>query len=64
MDQARSLPTGTVTVLLADVVSSSPLWQTGTERTAEVFARLNALVEGTPAIQGNVRVAWEERHDI
>jgi predicted ATPase/class 3 adenylate cyclase/DNA-binding CsgD family transcriptional regulator len=49
------LPTGTVTLLLADVEGSTRLWDTQPEEMTSALARLNAAVDGFVAVHGGVR---------
>ncbi|MDT5081911.1 MAG: hypothetical protein QOJ80_6548 [Mycobacterium sp.] len=49
------LPTGTVTLLLADVEGSTRLWEADSERMAEHIARLNRTVSELIALHGGVR---------
>ena len=49
------LPTGTVTLLLADVEGSTRLWQTQPEQMTAAIARLDRTVSGIIAAHGGVR---------
>jgi predicted ATPase/class 3 adenylate cyclase/DNA-binding CsgD family transcriptional regulator len=49
------LPTGTVTLLLADVEGSTRLWETQPEVMTAAVARLNQTVSGVVAAHGGVR---------
>jgi predicted ATPase/class 3 adenylate cyclase len=49
------LPTGTVTLLLADVEGSTRLWETQPDEMAAAIARLNQTVSDTIAAHGGVR---------
>ena len=49
------LPTGTVTLLLADVEGSTRLWETQPEEMTAAFARLNQTVSEVIAAHGGVR---------
>ncbi|OBK95942.1 transcriptional regulator [Mycobacterium asiaticum] len=49
------LPTGTVTLLLADVEGSTRLWETQPEQMAAALALLNRTVDETVAVHGGVR---------
>src|SRR5258708_17205334 len=49
------LPTGTVTLLLADVEGSTRLWQTQAEEMTAATARLNRAVDDLVAVHGGVR---------
>ena len=49
------LPTGTVTLLLADVEGSTRLWQTQPEEMTAATARLNRAVDDLVAAHGGVR---------
>jgi predicted ATPase/class 3 adenylate cyclase/DNA-binding CsgD family transcriptional regulator len=51
----EALPTGTVTLLLADVEGSTRLWETEPESMAEAVARLDDLLCETVAGHGGVR---------
>jgi class 3 adenylate cyclase len=44
VDESGPLPTGTVTLLLADVEGSSRLWETEPEAMTAAIARLDAVV--------------------
>ena len=59
MDRGRSvtelLPTGTVTLLLADVEGSTRLWETQPGEMAAAIARLNRTVSEVIAAHGGVR---------
>ncbi|WP_436405296.1 adenylate/guanylate cyclase domain-containing protein, partial [Mycobacterium asiaticum] len=49
------LPTGTVTMLLADVEGSTRLWETQPEETAAAVALLDRTLDGLLAAHGGVR---------
>jgi class 3 adenylate cyclase len=49
------LPTGTVTLLLADVEGSTRLWETQPEVMTTAVARLNQVVCDVIAVHGGVR---------
>src|SRR5271169_3121999 len=49
------LPTGTVTLLLADVEGSTRLWETQPDQMTAAMARMNATVSETIAEHGGVR---------
>src|ERR1700675_4734996 len=49
------LPTGTVTLLLADVEGSTRLWETQPEEMTVAIARLNQVVSDVVATHGGVR---------
>jgi class 3 adenylate cyclase len=49
------LPTGTVTLLLADVEGSTRLWETHPEEMAKAVARLDRAVADIIAAHGGVR---------
>ncbi|MGA7468252.1 hypothetical protein, partial [Mycobacterium sp.] len=49
------LPTGTVTLLLADVEGSTRLWETQAEAMTAAIARLNQVVSNTIAAHEGVR---------
>jgi predicted ATPase/class 3 adenylate cyclase/DNA-binding CsgD family transcriptional regulator len=49
------LPTGTVTLLLADVEGSTRLWETQPDQMTEAVARLNQVVSDTIATHDGVR---------
>ena len=49
------LPTGTVTLLLADVEGSTRLWETQPEKMTAALAQLNRTVDSTVATYGGVR---------
>jgi len=49
------LPTGTVTLLLADVEGSTRLWQTQPEEMTAAVSRLDRTVSDVIAAQGGVR---------
>src|ERR1700756_2590896 len=49
------LPTGTVTLLLADVEGSTRLWETKPEQMGAALAVLNRTVDETVAAHGGVR---------
>src|SRR5262245_66519688 len=49
------LPTGTVTLLLADVEGSTGLWETQPEQMTAALASLNRTVDKTVAAHGGVR---------
>src|ERR1700737_5298208 len=49
------LPTGTVTLLLADVEGSTRLWETQPEEMTAAIARLNSVVSDVIAARDGVR---------
>ncbi|OBB03546.1 transcriptional regulator [Mycobacteriaceae bacterium 1482268.1] len=49
------LPTGTVTLLLADVEGSTRLWETQPDAMTAALGRLNDAVDGLVAVHGGVR---------
>src|ERR1700757_5100458 len=49
------LPTGTVTLLLADIEGSTRLWETQPDQMTAAMARMNATVSDTIATHGGVR---------
>src|ERR1700759_5488405 len=49
------LPTGTVTLLLADIEGSTRLWETQPDQMTDAVARMNATVSETIATHGGVR---------
>jgi len=49
------VPTGTVTLLLADVEGSTRLWETQPDKMAEALARMDAVVTEAVAARGGVR---------
>src|ERR1700757_2443505 len=51
----NELPTGTVTLLLADVEGSTRLWETQPEQMTAAMARMNKVVSETIAEHGGVR---------
>ena len=51
----RGLPTGTVTLLLADVEGSTRLWETQPEAMTAAIARLDATLTDLVAVHGGVR---------
>jgi DNA-binding CsgD family transcriptional regulator len=55
LDVSGLLPTGTVTLLLADVEGSTRLWETQPEQMTDAVARLNQTVSETIAEHGGVR---------
>jgi len=55
MRTERPLPTGTVTLLLADVEASTPLWEADTDTAARVFVRLESLSDEAVAQHGGAR---------
>jgi class 3 adenylate cyclase len=55
LDVSGLLPTGTVTLLLADVEGSTRLWETQPEEMTAVIARLNRTVSETIAAHDGVR---------
>ena len=55
MGVSEFLPTGTVTLLLADVEGSTRLWQTQPEEMTGAVARLEQTVSGVIAAHGGVR---------
>jgi predicted ATPase/class 3 adenylate cyclase/DNA-binding CsgD family transcriptional regulator len=52
---SRLLPTGTVTLLLADVEGSTRLWETQPEQMTTAMARMNHVVSETIATRDGVR---------
>ena len=50
------LPTGTVTLLLADVENSTGLWETQREEMTTAFARLDGVLAGIHGAPGKSRV--------
>jgi predicted ATPase/class 3 adenylate cyclase/DNA-binding CsgD family transcriptional regulator len=54
-DMAELLPTGTVTLLLADVEGSTQLWATQPEAMTVTIARMNQTASGLVAEHGGVR---------
>ena len=54
-DVSGLLPTGTVTLLLADVEGSTRLWETQPEEMNTAFARLDQIVSGIIAAHDGVR---------
>ncbi len=55
LDVSGLLPTGTVTLLLADVEGSTRLWETQPDEMTAAIARLNHTVPGIIAAHGGVR---------
>jgi predicted ATPase/class 3 adenylate cyclase/DNA-binding CsgD family transcriptional regulator len=55
LDVSGLLPTGTVTLLLADVEGSTRLWETQPEQMTAAMARMNKVVSETIAEHGGVR---------
>jgi len=55
LDVSRLLPTGTVTLLLADVEGSTRLWETQPDEMATAIARLNQTVSEIIATHDGVR---------
>ena len=55
MGVSGRLPTGTVTLLLADVEGSTRLWETRPEEMTAAFARLDEQLSGLIAAHGGVR---------
>jgi class 3 adenylate cyclase len=55
LGMSRLLPTGTVTLLLADVEGSTRLWETQPDEMTAVLARLNQTVSKVIAAYGGVR---------
>src|ERR1700758_29876 len=55
LDVSGLLPTGTVTLLLADVEGSTRLWETQPEVMTTAIARLNQVVCDVIAVHGGVR---------
>src|SRR6201988_721631 len=55
LDVSGLLPTGTVTLLLADVEGSTRLWETQPDQMTDAMARMNATVSETIATHGGVR---------
>src|ERR1700730_1116382 len=55
LDVTGLLPTGTVTLLLADVEGSTRLWETQAEVMTVAIARLNQVVSDVVATHGGVR---------
>src|ERR1700740_3619793 len=55
LDVSGLLPTGTVTLLLADVEGSTRLWEAQPEVMTAAAARLNQTVSGVVAAHGGVR---------
>ncbi|MDQ1494585.1 MAG: hypothetical protein QOG69_1068, partial [Actinomycetota bacterium] len=51
----NELPTGTVTLLLADVEGSTRLWETQPEVMTDAVARLDATLADAVATHGGVR---------
>ncbi len=54
-EQGVDLPTGTVTLLLADVEGSTRLWETQSDAMTAALARLNRTVDDLVADHGGVR---------
>src|SRR5690348_17290635 len=57
------LPTGTVTLLLADVEGSTRLWQTQPEQMAAAITRLNRVVSEVIAANDGVRPVEQGERD-
>src|SRR3984885_4350093 len=55
LDVSGLLPTGTVTLLLADVEGSTRLWETQPKEMTAALARLNSIVSGIIAAHDGVR---------
>ena|SRR5689334_1604387 len=55
MDSAELLPTGTVTLLLADIEGSTRLWETQPERMAAALARLDRVLAQLVYLTNGVR---------
>ena len=55
LDVSGLLPTGTVTLLLADVEGSTRLWETQPDQMTAAIARLNQVASATIAEHGGVR---------
>ena len=55
LDVSGLLPTGTVTLLLADVESSTRLWETQPEQMTAAIARMNETVSDVVAAHDGVR---------
>src|ERR1700761_2456346 len=55
LDVSGLLPTGTVTLLLADVEGSTRLWETQPDEMTAAMARMNGTVSDTIATHGGVR---------
>src|SRR5271167_4372221 len=55
LDVSGLLPTGTVTLLLADVEGSTRLWETQPDEMTTALARLNQIVSGIIAAHHGVR---------
>ena len=55
VDVADLLPTGTVTLLLADVEGSTQLWESQPDTMTAAIALLNRIVDGLVAERGGVR---------
>ncbi len=55
LDVSSLLPTGTVTLLLADVAGSTRLWETQPKEMTAALARLNNVVSGVIAAHDGVR---------
>jgi class 3 adenylate cyclase len=55
LDVSGLLPTGTVTLLLADVEGSTRLWEAQPDEMTAAVARLNQTVSGVVAAHGGVR---------
>ncbi len=55
LGMSELLPTGTVTLLLADVEGSTRLWETQPEQMTAALAALNRTVDGAIAAYGGVR---------
>ena len=61
LDVSGLLPTGTVTLLLADVEGSTRLWETQPDEMTAAIARLNHTVPGIIAAHGGVRPVEQGR---
>lgn len=55
LDVSELLPTGTVTLLLADVEGSTRLWETQPDEMAAAIARFNQVVSDLVAVHSGVR---------
>lgn len=58
------LPTGTVTLLLADVEGSTQLWETQPEQMTAALAQLNKAVDETVAAHDGVRLSNKARATV
>src|ERR1700719_4688212 len=63
LDVTGLLPTGTVTLLLADVEGSTRLWETQPDEMNTALARLNQVVSGIIAAHDGVRPVEEGEGD-